>query len=95
MTRKPLCEFLVASCVKDGGVYRFRLYEDGGLEVRQKLPMPSPMYLQLEANRLWSVLRAPFSDSKQSDVAAWLDSILIALVLAYIYNSYSSSSHRT
>lgn len=71
MTRKPLCEFLVASCVEDGGVYKFRLYEDGGLEIRQKLSMPSPMYLQLEANRLWAVLRAPFSDSKQSGVAAY------------------------
>ena len=71
MTRRPLCEFLVASCVKDGGVYRFRLYEDGGIEVCKKLPIPSPMYIQLKGNRLWAVLRAPFSDSNQSGVAAY------------------------
>ena len=71
MTHRPLCEFLVASCVKDGGVYRFRLYEDGRLEVHQKFPMSSPMYIQLEENRLWAVLRTPFLDSNQSGVAAY------------------------
>ena len=71
MIHKALCDFYVASCVEDGGVYRFRLYEDGGLKVLQKLPMPSPMYIQLEGNRLWAVLRAPFSDSNQSGVAAY------------------------
>lgn len=33
--------------------------------------MPSPMYLQLEKNKLWAVLRAPFSDCAQSGVAAY------------------------
>ena len=71
MTRRPLCDFFVASCQSKGGTYRLRLYEDGEAEVLQRIPMPSPMYLQLEKNKLWAVLRAPFSDCAQSGVAAY------------------------
>lgn len=71
MTRRPLSDFLVASCVPDGGVYRYRLYEDGELEQLQTIPMPSPMFLELQGDRLWAILRAPFADSKESGVAAY------------------------
>ena len=50
-TRKALCDFYIAACTEDGGAYRFRLYEDGKAEQIQKIPMPSPMFLQMEKER--------------------------------------------
>ncbi len=70
MTRRPLCEFFVASCVPDGGAYRYRLYEDGELEQVQTIPMPSPMFLQA-TDVLWAVLRAPFEGSSESGFASY------------------------
>jgi len=67
----PLTEFYIASCVSEGGAYRYRLYEDGTLEELQKISMPSPMFLTLQYERLWAVLRAPFADSKDSGIAAY------------------------
>ena len=66
-----LSDFLVASCVPDGGVYRYRLHYDEKIEFKQKISMPSPMYLQLEKNSLWAVLRNPFSESKESGTAEY------------------------
>lgn len=71
MTPRPCSDFFIASCTPNGCVYRFRLYEDGRLEVLQKISMPSPMYIQLENNKLWAILRAPFADSNESGVAAY------------------------
>ena len=71
MTRKPLCEFWVASCVPEGGAYRYRLYEDERVEELGRIAMPSPMYLQQTGKRLWAILCAPFADSRESAVAAY------------------------
>lgn len=65
------CNFLVASCVPDGGVYKCTLYDDGTVDIGEKISMPSPMYIQLDGSRLWAVLRAPFDDSNDSGVAAY------------------------
>ena len=70
MTRRLLCEFLVASCVPDGGAYRYRLYEDGELEQLQVIPMSSPMFLQA-TDVLWAALRAPFDGSSESGFASY------------------------
>ena len=71
MTHKPCCEFFLASCVSDGGVYRYRLYENGKVEKLFKIDIPSPMYLALERERLWVVARAPFEDSDESGYTAF------------------------
>jgi 6-phosphogluconolactonase len=71
MIRKVLCEFFVASCAPTGGAYRYRLYEDEMLEQVGGIPMPSPMLLQIEGDRLYAILRAPFEDSEESGVAAY------------------------
>lgn len=70
-TRKALCDFYVACCTSDGGAYRLRLYEDGKAEQIQKIPMPSPMFLQMENDLLWATLRAPFAESDESGIAAY------------------------
>lgn len=61
-----MTDFWVASCTPQGGIYRYRLSRDGEMEQLQKLPMPSPMYLQCTKDRLWALLRAPFQDSEES-----------------------------
>lgn len=71
MTRRPCCEFFLASCAFDGGVYRYRLYENGEVEKLFKIDIPSPMYLALEKERLWVVARAPFEGSDESGFAAF------------------------
>lgn len=68
MTRRALCEFLVASCVPDGGVLRYRLYEDGQTELLQKIPMDRPMFMEAKNRVLSTVLRAPFEGSEESGV---------------------------
>lgn len=71
MTPKPLCEFLVASCVPDGGAYRYQLSRDLSLTVTQFLPMPCPMYLSVHGNAVWAVLREPFPNSTESGLGCY------------------------
>ena len=66
MTHKPLSEFFVASCVPDGGVYRYRLYDDGRVEALQKIPMDCPMFLAEQNGIMYAILRAPFPGSNDS-----------------------------
>ena len=71
MTPRPLCKFWVASCVPDGGAIRYCLYADGTAARIGKIPMPEPMWLEIEGERMWAVLRAPFRDTEESGVAAY------------------------
>lgn len=71
MTHRALCELLVASCVPDGGIYRFALYESGDIKQLQKIPMPSPMFFRVSGDRLWTILREPFAGSHDSGLAAY------------------------
>lgn len=66
--KAPICEFLIASCVRDGGVLRFALEEDGTVRQTQKIDLPSPMWLNLTGGRLWVTLNDPFADSTDSGV---------------------------
>ena len=52
-----LSEFYVASETPDGGVTLFTLTEDGTLEVKSKIPMPSPSWTEVKGGRLCAVLR--------------------------------------
>lgn len=71
MTRRPLCNLLIASCTQDGGVLRYELHEDGGLVPLDTIPMPSPMFLAQQGKRLWAALRAPFCENNESGLAAY------------------------
>lgn len=71
MTPRVLCNFAIASCDPEGGIYIYRLLEDGSCEQIKKLDMPSPMFMQLCDGKLWVALRAPFADSANSGVAAY------------------------
>ena len=71
MTRRPHFDFLVSSCVKDGGVYHLALYTDGTIELINKLTMDSPMYIATEGEKLYALLRKPFADTPYSAVAVY------------------------
>ena len=71
MTPRVLCNFAIASCDPEGGIYIYRLLEDGSCEQIKKLDMPSPMFMQLCDGKLWVALRAPFEDSPNSSVSAY------------------------
>ncbi len=57
MTDGIISEFYIASEVPDGGVTLFTLTEDGALEAKSKIPMPSPSWTEVKDGRLCAVLR--------------------------------------
>lgn len=60
----------VASCVPDGGIYHY-VCKNGELQLLSKTAADRPMYLTLADNRLYAVLREPFTDSPDSGVCCW------------------------
>ena len=60
----------VASCVPDGGIYHY-VYDNGDIREIGKTAADRPMYLAVDDNRLYAVLREPFADSTNSGVCYW------------------------
>lgn len=51
---------LAASCDPEGGIFKFKLDEDGKLHLLELLHVDRPMYLCKGGERLFSLLREPF-----------------------------------
>ncbi len=66
--KKKLCTFAIASCVPDGGIYKYELFDDGSTAKTEKLSLPSPMYLDVKGDKMTVLLRAPFDNSKDSGI---------------------------
>lgn len=64
--------FYIASCDKDGGIYR---YEFDGRNVTEKqfVPLDRPMYLSIKNYKCHAVLRAPFDNDESGIVSFNLD----------------------
>ncbi len=60
----------IASCEKDGGIYRYAL-GDGKLRFVDKTPCDRPMYMAREGDTLYVLLRAPFAHSDESGVISY------------------------
>ncbi|MBP3361709.1 MAG: lactonase family protein [Clostridia bacterium] len=58
-------EFYVASCDAEGGIYRYS-FENGTVQLREKIALDSPMYMAKSGERLYVLLRAPFEGSNES-----------------------------
>ena len=54
----------IASCTKDGGIYRYNLSEDGKLTKIGFTPMDCPMYMIAENNKMHVLLNAPFDNAE-------------------------------
>ena len=53
----------VASCVKDGGIYHYKM-KDGILQLQDVTKMDRPMYMVVENQKMYIVLRAPFHNNE-------------------------------
>ena len=73
MTHKLHSDVYIAACATEsegGGVYRYRI-ENGKLSFVDVKPMDRPMYLRMEGELLYALLRAPFGDSTESGLAVF------------------------
>lgn len=62
-------ELFLLSCAEmrdGGGVYKYRLTEEGGLEKIAYFPVPKPMYSVWKGDRLHVLLRSPFESNDHS-----------------------------
>ena len=64
---KKAYKIYVADCVADGGIYLYD-FANGALTEKQKLTLDRPMYLAIEKEKLYAVLRAPFDGSDISGI---------------------------
>ena len=60
----------IASCTSDGGIYHY-FCRDGQLQFRGKTAADRPMYLIVEDDMLYAVLRQPYADSENSGICHW------------------------
>ena len=58
MTPKQRFDVYAASCVTDGGIFRYSLSEDGRLTPVSALPLDRPMYFQKLGDKRHISLRA-------------------------------------
>lgn len=54
----------IASCVKDGGIYRYNLSDEGKLTQAGFTPMDCPMYMIASGNKMHVILNAPFNNEE-------------------------------
>lgn len=66
MIHNPLYNIYIASCTNDGGIYQYYLYDDGSLKLRNITKMDRPMYMTAENDKMYILLRSPFSGSNES-----------------------------
>lgn len=69
-----MINFYIASCDKEGGIYRFE-YDGECVVEKQFVPLESPMYLEIKNNRCYAVLRAPFENNESGIVSFSLDNV--------------------
>jgi 6-phosphogluconolactonase len=65
MERKVERNIYIAACSKDGGIWHYRLRDDGRLIYVDCVFADRPMYLASGKERLYAVLRSPFEHSTE------------------------------
>lgn len=63
-------DFLIADCDNNGGIYRYRKTENG-IEQVAKLSLPMPMYMTIEENKLYVILRNKDDSSSDSGLISY------------------------
>ncbi len=61
----------IASCEKDGGIYRYTMSKDGVLTFADKTTLDFPMYMAKANGRMYVVLRAPYAECDESGVCSF------------------------
>ncbi len=60
--------FFIASCDKEGGIYRYE-FDRKNITEKQFVPLDRPMYLSIKNNKCYAVLRAPFGNDESGLVS--------------------------
>ena len=66
MIPSQLYNIYIASCAEHGGIYQFHLHGDGSLKYINHTMMDRPMYMTIDDDRMYILLREPFKDNKES-----------------------------
>ncbi len=61
----------IASCAESGGIYFCKSSGNGHLETIQKTNIPHPMFLAIEGDTLYALLRKPFENSENSGLITY------------------------
>ena len=72
MTHSPHFDIYVASCTPTGGIYHYKM-SGSHLELGEMTPMDRPMYMVIQGNKMYIVLRAPFEDWQSGVVVYDID----------------------
>lgn len=56
----------IAACHEAGGIYHYTINESGLLTEQSVTKLPAPMYLAREGDRMYALLKQPFSATKHS-----------------------------
>lgn len=68
MTHNQHYNLYISSCTEDGGLYPAVIDGDGKIEFADMIPLAMPMYAAASDNKLFVLLRHPFSDSACSGI---------------------------
>ena len=60
----------VASCVKDGGILRYRLHKNGDFEFIDKFDLPTPNYMVCKGSTMYVTMQTPFHNSSEGGVVS-------------------------
>lgn len=67
MTHNRRYNVYIASCDKDGGIYRYQFNSnDGTLNFTDFVKLDRPMYMSIKNRKLYALMRAPFKDNNES-----------------------------
>jgi 6-phosphogluconolactonase len=71
MIPKQPYSIYIASCDKSGGICRYLINKHGKLTFVEKTDLDRPMYLAVENNKMYVLLRQPFEKSNESGMVSF------------------------
>ena len=71
MTKKQYVDIYIASCCKHGCICHYTMGKDGEILFKDKVILDYPMYLAIEKNKLYALLRQPFQNNKESGLISF------------------------
>lgn len=70
MKDRKYCNLYIASCEREGGIYQYRFNEDGICQYINFTQVDRPMYMVIDNNKMYIVLREPW-DNEESGVVVY------------------------
>jgi len=74
MMHKPHFDFYIASCDRQGGIYRYRIQEGEEIQQIGFTPLDRPMYLVSTKEQMYVLLRDPFHNNQSGLLICDIDS---------------------